>query len=219
MPSKSFHELFLDELRDLYSAEKQVTKALPKMVRATSSPELEQALESHLEETHGQIDRLERIFEGLGESPKGKKCKGMEGLIEESDETMQEIPEGARRDARIIAGAQRVEHYEISGYGTARAWAEEMGHTDAVELLTETLDEEAAADEKLTKIAMGGVLGEGVNEEAEGDGRGRSERKSAMKKKASGKKARKTSSGKKKAKAGGGKGRKSGSKKAGRRAR
>ncbi len=219
MASKSFHELFLDELRDLYSAEKQITEALPKLVKASSSPELEEALASHLEETHGQVERLEQIFESLGESPRGKKCKGMEGLIEESDETVRELPEGARRDAAIIAGAQRVEHYEISGYGTARAWAEEMDHREAAGLLEETLDEEAAADEKLTKIAMGGVLGEGINEEAEGDGGGRTERKSATKK-ASGKRARTTSSGKKRSKAGSSKkGRKSGSKKAGRRAR
>lgn len=210
MASKSFHELFLDELRDLYSAEKQITKALPKLVKAASSPELERALSSHLDETHVQIDRLERIFEGLGEYPKGKKCKGMEGLIEESDEAVKELSEGARRDATIIAGAQRVEHYEISGYGTARAWAEEMGHTEAVGLLEETLDEEAAADEKLTKIALGGVIGEGVNEKAEEGGSGRSERKSAAKKEASGKK---------RSRAGGKKSRKSGTKKARKRAR
>lgn len=187
MASKSFHELFLDELRDLHSAEKQITKALPKLVKAASSPELVRALSNHLDETHGQIDRLERIFEGLGESPKGKKCKGMEGLIEESDEAVKELSEGSRRDATIIAGAQRVEHYEISGYGTARAWAEEMGHTEVAGLLEETLDEEAAADEKLTKIALGEVLGEGVNEEAEEDGAG-TQKKSTAKKKTSGKK-------------------------------
>lgn len=207
MASKSFHELFLDELRDLYSAEKQITKALPKLVKAASSPELVRALSNHLDETHGQIDRLERIFEGLGESPKGKKCKGMEGLIEESDEAVKELSEGSRRDATIIAGAQRVEHYEISGYGTARAWAEEMGHTEVAGLLEETLDEEAAADEKLTKIALGGVLGEGVNEEAEEDGAG-TQRKSTAKKKTSGKKRGRA----------GKKSRKSGKKKAGKRA-
>lgn len=208
MASKSFHELFLDELRDLYSAEKQITKALPKLVKAASSSELGRALSNHLDETHGQIDRLERIFEGLGESPKGKKCKGMEGLIEESDEAVKELSEGSRRDATIIAGAQRVEHYEISGYGTARAWAEEMGHTEVAGLLEETLDEEAAADEKLTKIALGGVLGEGVNEEAEEDGAG-TQRKSTAKKKTSGKKRGRA----------GKKSRKSGKKKVGKRAR
>lgn len=178
MPSKTFHELFLDELRDLYSAEKQITKALPKLIRAASNAELGRALRSHLDETHAQIERLERVFDDLDESPNGKKCKGMAGLLEEGDEHVKEVPPGARRDAVIIAGAQRVEHYEISGYGTARAWAEQMKHDLAVTLLGQTLDEEAAADEKLTKIALGRVLGEGVNEEAE-KGRGGSARKPA----------------------------------------
>ena len=124
MPSKTFHELFLDELRDLYSAEKQITKALPKLIKAASNAELGRALEGHLDETRGQIERLERIFDDLGESKNGKKCKGMEGLLEEGDEHVKKVPPGSRRDAVIIAGAQRVEHYEIAGYGTARAWAE-----------------------------------------------------------------------------------------------
>lgn len=197
MADKSFHELFLDELRDIYNAEKQLTKALPKMVKAASSRELEEALASHLEETEGQVERLEQVFESLGETARGKKCVGMEGLIEEADEALKELPEGARRDAKIIAGAQRVEHYEISAYGTARAWAEEMGHDEAVRLLTETLDEEAAADEKLNEIAMGGLLGEGVNEEAEGNGAGRTRKKSTTAKRSSGSASKK--SGKKKA--------------------
>jgi ferritin-like metal-binding protein YciE len=212
MASKTFHELFLDELRDLYSAENQITRALPKLIKAASNAELGQALRSHLEETRQQVERLERIFDGLGESPKGKKCKGMEGLLEEGDEHVKEIPSGSCRDAVIIAAAQRVEHYEISGYGTARAWAEEMGHGEAVSLLRRTLDEEAAADEKLTSIAMGGVLGEGVNEEAEEGGGERSRTKSAAKKKASGKKGGKrgNKAGKKSSK------KKAGKKKAGR---
>lgn len=199
MADKSFHELFLDELRDIYNAEKQLTKALPKMVKAAASRELEEALASHLEETEGQVERLEQVFESLGETARGKKCVGMEGLIEEADEALKELPEGARRDAKIIAGAQRVEHYEISAYGTARAWAEEMGHSDAVRLLTDTLEEEAAADEKLNEIAMGGLLGEGVNEEAEGNGAGRTGRtrkKSTTAKRSSGSASKK--SGKKK---------------------
>jgi ferritin-like metal-binding protein YciE len=212
MASKTFHELFLDEMRDLYSAENQITKALPKLIKAASSSELGRALTNHLEETRRQIGRLERIFDGLGESPKGKKCTGMEGLIEEGDEHVKEVPEGSRRDAVIIAAAQRVEHYEIAGYGTAKAWAEEMGHGEAVSLLERTLDEEAAADEKLTGIALGGVLGEGVNEQAEEGAGGRSGTKSAARKKASSKK------GGKRGKISGRKsGKKSGKKKAGRR--
>jgi ferritin-like metal-binding protein YciE len=212
MASKTFHELFLDEMRDLYSAENQITKALPKLIKAASSSELGRALTNHLEETRRQIGRLERIFDGLGESPKGKKCTGMEGLIEEGDEHVKEVPDGSRRDAVIIAAAQRVEHYEIAGYGTAKAWAEEMGHGEAVSLLERTLDEEAAADEKLTGIALGGVLGEGVNEQAEEGAGGRSGTKSAARKKASSKK------GGKRGKISGRKsGKKSGKKKAGRR--
>jgi len=185
MASKTFHEMFVDELRDLYSAENQITKALPKLIKAASNAELGRALTSHLDETRRQVDRLERIFDGLDESPKGKKCKGMEGLLEEGDEHVKEAAPGSRRDAVIIAAAQRVEHYEISGYGTARAWAEEMGHAEAVSLLARTLDEEAAADEKLTSIAVGGLLGEGVNEEAEEGVGERTRTKSATKKKAS----------------------------------
>lgn len=213
MASKTFHELFLDEMRDLYSAENQITKALPKLIKAASSSELGRALMNHLEETRRQIERLERIFDGLGESPRGKKCTGMEGLIEEGDEHVMEVPKSSRRDAVIIGAAQRVEHYEISGYGTARAWAEEMGHGEAVSLLERTLGEEAAADEKLTAIALGGVLGEGVNEQAEEGGGGRSGTKSAARKKASSKKGGKRgkSSGRKSSKKKGGK------KKAGRR--
>ena len=213
MASKTFHELFLDELRDLYSAENQIIKALPKLITAASNAELGRALTSHLDETHAQVERLQRIFDDLGESPKGKKCKGMEGLLEEGDEHVKEVPRGSRRDAVIIAGAQRVEHYEISGYGTARAWAEQMQHDVAVSLLGRTLDEEAAADEKLTKIALGRVLGEGVNEQAEEGGGGRSGTKSAARKKASSKKGGKRgkSSGRKSSKKKGGK------KKAGRR--
>ncbi|HET6343165.1 MAG TPA: ferritin-like domain-containing protein [Gemmatimonadota bacterium] len=213
MASKTFHELFLDEMRDLYSAENQITKALPKLIKAASSSELGRALTNHLEETRRQIERLERIFDGLGESPRGKKCTGMEGLIEEGDEHVMEVPKSSRRDAVIIGAAQRVEHYEISGYGTARAWAEEMGHGEAVSLLERTLGEEAAADEKLTAIALGGVLGEGVNEQAEEGGGGRSGTKSAARKKASSKKGGKRgkSSGRKSSKKKGGK------KKAGRR--
>ena len=210
MASKTFHELFLDELRDLYSAERQITKALPKLIKAASNTDLGQALTSHLDETRAQVDRLERIFDSLGEPPKGKKCRGMEGLLEEGGEHMKEVPRGSRRDALIIAGAQRVEHYEISAYGTARAWAEQMKHDLAVSLLGQTLDEETAADEKLTKIALGRVLGDGVNEKAEKGGGGGDGKKSAAKKKATGKRS---------GERGGKRGKKSRKKKSGKKAR
>lgn len=166
MKENTFQDLFVDHLRDLYDAEQQITQALPGVIEAVSAAELRKALEHHLEVTHGQIERLERIFSELGETPGGKSCKGMKGLVEEADEAVQEHASGALRDALIIAGAQRIEHYEISGYGTAKAWAEELELEDAVDLLDETLDEEAEADERLNAIATGGLLTEGVNETA-----------------------------------------------------
>lgn len=166
MAAQSFHELFVHQLRDLYDAEQQITQALPGMIEAVNDDELRKALEHHFQVTSGHVERLDRIFEDLGESAKGKTCKGMKGLLEEGDEAIQEHPAGSLRDALIIAGAQRVEHYEISGYGSARSWAEELEYEDAVELLDETLDEEAEADEKLTAIATGGLLSEGINQEA-----------------------------------------------------
>jgi ferritin-like metal-binding protein YciE len=148
------HELFLDELSDLYSAEKQLTKALPKMLKAAQSTELKMAIESHLGETEGHVDRLEEVFRSLGEKIKRKTCAAMEGLVEEASELLQEQKGKSSLDAAIIAAAQKVEHYEIASYGTVRAWAEQMGHGQAVELLQATLDEEGAADEKLTEIAQ-----------------------------------------------------------------
>jgi ferritin-like metal-binding protein YciE len=147
------HELFVDELSDLYSAEKQLTKALPKMLKAAQSEELKSAIESHLTETEGHVDRLEQVFQALGEKIKRKTCAAMEGLVEEASELLQEQKGKSSLDAAITAAAQKVEHYEIASYGTVRAWAEQMGHNDAVELLKATLDEESAADEKLTEIA------------------------------------------------------------------
>jgi ferritin-like metal-binding protein YciE len=147
------HELFLDELSDLYSAEKQLTKALPKMLKAAQSEELKSAIESHLTETEGHVDRLEQVFNALGEKIKRKTCAAMEGIVEEASELLQEQKGKSSLDAAIIAAAQKVEHYEIASYGTVRAWAEQMGHNEAVELLKATLDEESAADEKLTEIA------------------------------------------------------------------
>jgi ferritin-like metal-binding protein YciE len=154
MPNNGLKELYVDELKDLYNAENQLVKALPKLARAASSDELRQGFEEHLEQTKGHVERLEKIFEMLGESPKGKKCKGMEGLIEEGSEMIQEGEfEGSVLDAGLIGAAQRVEHYEIAGYGTARSFAETLGETDHVSLLNETLEEEKETDEKLTELA------------------------------------------------------------------
>jgi ferritin-like metal-binding protein YciE len=161
MKVESIEDLFLDELKDLYSAEKQITKALPKLVKAASTQELSAAFDSHLQETKGHVERLEEIFEKLGKRGTGKTCEGMKGVLEEGSEVIQEIEKGVVRDAALIAAAQRVEHYEIAGYGSVRSFAELLGKQDIVELLEETLEEEKAADQKLTKIS------ENVNQEAQ----------------------------------------------------
>jgi ferritin-like metal-binding protein YciE len=153
----TLHDAFIDELRDVYHAERQITKALPKMIKATSSDELRQAFENHLEETKAQISRLEEVFQSLDEPVKAKKCDGMAGIIEEGKSAMEEDFDDNTMDAALIASAQRVEHYEMAAYGTLVAWAEAMGHTEAAELLQTTLDEEKAADEKLTELADGGI--------------------------------------------------------------
>jgi ferritin-like metal-binding protein YciE len=154
MNQEVLQECLTSQLRDIYDAEKQLTKALPKMAKAASSEDLAQALTDHLEETQGQVQRLEEVFELLGIPAKGKACKGMKGLIEEGNEGVQEEEAGMVRDLAIIAAAQRVEHYEISAYGTARTLAEQIGNTRAAKLLQETEDEEVAADSKLSDIAM-----------------------------------------------------------------
>ena len=159
--SGTLHDAFIDELRDTYDAEKQLTKALPRMAKAASSPDLRAAFEAHLEETRGQIERLERVFESLEEKVRGKHCDGMAGIIEEGKAVMQEDFDDATMDACLIAGGQRAEHYEMAAYGTLVAWARIMGHTDAADLLQETLDEEKAADEKLSALAE-----DGINQEA-----------------------------------------------------
>lgn len=150
---RTFEDLFVDELKDLYNAEQQLTRALPKMAKAASTPELKTALEKHMEETRQQVERLERVFELIGAPAKGKLCHAMKGLIEEGQELVKEGMESPVLDAGIIGAAQRVEHYEIAGYGTARTMAEVLGHQKAVKLLEQTLKEEKAADEKLTRIA------------------------------------------------------------------
>jgi ferritin-like metal-binding protein YciE len=153
MEMQSLQDLFIDQLKDLYNAENQLVKALPNMAKAASTQQLASAFVSHLEETKGHVARLERIFEGLGESPKGKKCKAMEGLIAEGKEMMNEDATPEVMDAGLIAAAQRVEHYEMAGYGCVRTYAKVLGNDEAARLLQETLDEEAAADKKLTGIA------------------------------------------------------------------
>ncbi|TML88483.1 MAG: ferritin-like domain-containing protein [Actinobacteria bacterium] len=155
-----------DQLADLYSAERQLVDALPKVARAATHPRLREAVEQHLEETRGHARRLEEIFRGRGMSPPSEHCKGMEGLIEEGEEVVSASGDPAAKDAALIAAAQRVEHYEMAGYGTARTLADELGLDDAKGLLQETLDEEAKADELLTQIATGGMMRTGVNEQA-----------------------------------------------------
>jgi ferritin-like metal-binding protein YciE len=147
------HELFLDELADIYNAEQQITKALPKMAKAAESDELRMAFEEHLEQTQEQIARLDQVFRTLGETMKRKTCKGMQGLIEEGSEVMEEHKGSAEIDAALIAAAQKVEHYEIATYGTLCAWAEQMGHEEALELLKQNIDEEETTDERLTELA------------------------------------------------------------------
>jgi ferritin-like metal-binding protein YciE len=153
----SMENLFLHEIKDLYNAEKQLTKALPKMAKAVTSEELRHLIEEHLEETKQQVERLEQIFNMLGKPARGIKCKGMEGLIEEGDELMGEEGDEAVKDAAILGAAQRVEHYEIAVYGCARTYAEMLGMMEAAELLQTSLDEEKAADEKLNQLAMSHV--------------------------------------------------------------
>ena len=147
------HELFLEELSDVYSAEQQITKALPKMAKAAESDELRMAFEEHLEQTQEQIARLDQVFRSLDETLKRKTCKAMQGLIEEGSEMMQEHKGSSEIDAALIAAAQKVEHYEIASYGTLCTWAEQMGHDEALELLKQTIDEEETTDERLTEIA------------------------------------------------------------------
>ena len=153
MPKSSLQELYVDELKDLYSAETQLVKALPKMAKAAGNSELKHAFEEHLRQTSEHVSRLEQIFEQLGEKASGKKCLGMEGLVKEGSETMKEDYSKDVKDAAIIGAAQRVEHYEMAGYGTARAFAELLGEEEHVRLLERTLEEEEQADEKLTQLA------------------------------------------------------------------
>jgi Uncharacterized protein conserved in bacteria len=153
MKLDTLQKLYTDELRDLYNAENQLVKALPKMAKAASSDDLKDAFEKHLEQTKGHVERLEQIFEELGENPKGKTCRAMKGLIEEGSEILQQDGEESVLDAGIIVAAQKVEHYEIAGYGSARTFAHLLGQNKAAELLQTTLDEEAETNEVLNRLA------------------------------------------------------------------
>jgi len=155
--ANTLHDAFIDELRDTYDAEKQLTKALPKLAKAASNPKLRQAFQTHLEETQGQIGRLEQVFESLDEKVRGKHCDGIAGIIEEGKSIMDEDFDEITMDACLIAAGQRAEHYEMAAYGTLVAWARAMGHSEAAKLLQQTLDEEKAADKKLSGLAEGGI--------------------------------------------------------------
>jgi ferritin-like metal-binding protein YciE len=172
MAGNNLREALVEEIRDIYNAEKQLIKALPKLARGATSDELREAFESHLEETEGQVTRLERVFELLDEKPRGKHCAGMAGIIEEGSDTLQQDMEDAVMDACLIAAAQRAEHYEITAYGTCIAWAEALELSEIAEILNETLAEEKAADEKLSAIAESGIneaATAGESEDAETD--------------------------------------------------
>ena len=186
----TLHDAFIDELRDTYDAERQLTKALAKLAKTATSPELRDAFESHLEETQGQIERLEEVFGALDEKVRGKHCDGIAGIIEEGKGVMEEDFDDATMDACLIASGQRAEHYEMAAYGTLIAWAKAMGHNDVVELLQQNLDEEKAADEKLSALAEGGINQEAAdaahgNDEEEGKTAGQTPKNAARAKMAS----------------------------------
>jgi ferritin-like metal-binding protein YciE len=166
---ENLKELLLEELKDLYSAEKQIVKALPKIIKGAASADLKEAIKEHLEVTKGQVTRLEEVFSHLEQKPKAKHCKGMEGLLQEGAECLQEEKAGPLRDLQLIGAAQRVEHYEVAAYGTAKAMAEKLGKSEAAELLNETLEEEEEADKKLTEVAESLYEEVPTGEEADGE--------------------------------------------------
>lgn len=166
MQLNTMKDLFVDQLRDLYSAEDQLTRALPKMAQAATSSDLQSAFRDHLSETQKQKQRLEQIFTTLGMSPQGETCQAMEGLIKEGEEIIRTHADPQVKDAALIAAAQRVEHYEMAGYGTVRTFADELGYSDAKDLLQTTLDEEGSANKKLTSLAEGGLFSSGINQKA-----------------------------------------------------
>lgn len=166
MDSK-LQKLFEEELKDIYWAEKALVKALPKMIKKATSPDLVEALESHLGETEEQVRRVEQVFSSIGKDAKTKKCEAMQGLIDEADSLMSDAEEGVMRDAAIISAAQKIEHYEIASYGTLRTFAQTLGHQEAVTLLEETLNEEKSADETLTEVAESAINLEAAEEPEE----------------------------------------------------
>jgi ferritin-like metal-binding protein YciE len=166
MAMATFEDLYVTQLRDLYDAEMQIIQALPKMAEAAHSMDLRDAFSDHLNQTQDQVRRLENIFSRIGQTPQGHRCVGMEGLIKEGEEILHEKGNPDVRDAALIAAAQKVEHYEIAGYGTVRAYAEELGFSDQASMLQESLDQEGRTDKKLTKLAEGTFLSRGINEEA-----------------------------------------------------
>jgi ferritin-like metal-binding protein YciE len=175
----SLQELYVEQLRDLYDAEQQIIKALPEMIDAAQSDNLKEALNEHLDVTKEQASRLEKIFNNLGEKPKGERCKGMQGVLAEGSDLVGKIEEGEVRDAAIIASAQRVEHYEMAGYGTARTYATMLGENEAGDLLEQTLSEEKEADEKLTDLA--GEINVAANSEEEAENEGELSKQSSRK--------------------------------------
>jgi ferritin-like metal-binding protein YciE len=184
MKENQLRELYVEELRDLYSAEKQLVKALPKMAKAATSSDLRSGFEEHLEQTKGHVSRLEQIFDSLDAKPNGKTCKGMEGLIKEGSEMIEEDPEQEQLDAGLISAAQRVEHYEIAGYGCVRTYAQLLGDDEAVSLLEETLKEEKETDAKLTELAENinvEALQAGQSEESDESEEGERQRRPAAK--------------------------------------
>jgi ferritin-like metal-binding protein YciE len=187
MAIQTADDLFIEELKDIYSAEKQAVRAYPRLAKAVTSPELKEALQIHLEETKGQVERLDRVFEILEKRASGKTCEGMKGLIEESQQHNEEIEAGAVRDAALIGAAQRMEHYEIASYGTVIAFAKAKGENEIADLLGETLEEEKATDEKLTQVA------ESVNEQSLAESEEGEEEESEPKNAKSSSKQRKTS--------------------------
>jgi len=172
MSMDSLMELYIDELKDLYNAENQLVKALPKMARKAAAPELKRAFQEHLEVTKTHVDRLDRIFTGLGEKPTGKTCKAMKGLVEEGKEVIEEDGDPSVLDAALIGAAQRVEHYEMAGYGVVRTFARQLGEDKAADLLQETLNEEGETDKKLTSLAEGLINVQAENAEEPAPKRG-----------------------------------------------
>ena len=180
MADKTLHDAFIDELRDTYDGEKQLIKALPKLARAASSGKLRTAFQSHLNQTRGQVKRLNKVFASLGERPRGKPCKGLAGIIKEGDDIIKEGLDADALDAALIAAGQRSEHYEMAAYGTLVAWARIMGHTSAARLLQLNLNEEGDADQKLSNLAEGGINQRAANKAHSGGGED-SERSAARK--------------------------------------